>query len=154
MKKKKIRKRKRRSAPRRHTRHRGQALVKRTPSPLTKATPSLGQIALSPSMGSAVLGLSGSNFTSAQRAALEAPFTDDEIEIKPTGEVYVSHVHYRTRLNRIFGGGNWGLMSEGEPKQKGDSVIQHWFLFINRLPVAEAYRSEERRCRERVYGLV
>lgn len=93
---------------------------------------------LPPTMGLAALGMSGSHFTPAQHDALMAPFTDEEIELLPSGEAYTSHAHIRTRLNRVFGPGNWGLMDE-PPQQKGEIVVQHWTLLVNRIPVASAF---------------
>jgi hypothetical protein len=48
----------------------------------------------------------------AAREVLSAPPTDEMVNVKPTGEVYVPGVHYRRRLNQAFG--SWGLRPLGE----------------------------------------
>ena len=98
-------------------------------------------------MGMAVLGMSGSNFTPAQHEALMAPFSDDQIEILPSGECYTPHAFIRARLNQVFGPGNWGLMDEPPQIKSGTdkygkpfgSVVVRWVLLVNKIPVAAAY---------------
>jgi ribonuclease HI len=58
--------------------------------------------------------------TQAQAASLTAPLPDDAHDILPTGEVYVSQVHYRRLLNSVFGPGGWALVPRGPfAAQKG-----------------------------------
>ena len=94
--------------------------------------------ALPATLALAGLGLSQSGFTETERAALMGPFVDEQIEIKPSGEVYVSHIFIRNRLSEIFGPGNWGLLPE-DPVDKQGQLIQKWTLLIRGRPVAAAY---------------
>lgn len=56
------------------------------------------------------VGALGTLLTSAEEAArLMAEFTDEEWDILPTGEVYVNHMRYRTRLSEVFGPGGWTM---------------------------------------------
>jgi hypothetical protein len=69
---------------------------------------------------------------------LAAPFPDDALDIKPTGEVFVSQVHYRRRLNRVFGPGQWALVPRGKWTQDGPTMMREYVLFVRGHFVAEA----------------
>lgn len=115
-----------------HTRRDGGTLAHRP------AVAPQGPLTLPATMALAGMGLSQLGLTESERQALLAPFSDHEMEILPSGEVYTPWVYLGARLNQIFGPGNWGRMSE-PPQEKGGSIIQKWTLLIRGRPVAEAY---------------
>jgi len=73
-----------------------------------------------------------------ERAALEEPFLDDEIEILPTGEPYAPHGRYRTRLNHVFGPGQWALLPLTDHLLDGKTVVQPWVLTVRGCVAAVA----------------
>lgn len=84
--------------------------------------------------------------TPEQSKALMEPFKDEEHDIKPTafGEVYVSHVHIRRRLNTVIGAGQWALVPVTDKNgtmywtDKGNTVCYRGRLYIRGNFVAEA----------------
>ena len=70
----------------------------------------------------------------------EEPFPDDIIrtlaepidagliDIKSNGSIFVSHPHYRDRLDRAFGVGGWALVPLAAPKRDGERVM--WWGFL------------------------
>lgn len=58
-------------------------------------------------------GISGLEVSGEQSAILLGPVTISEIEIKPTGEIYMCHIQHRRRLNAAFGIGRWALKPVG-----------------------------------------
>lgn len=93
---------------------------------------------LPPALALASLGLSQASITPSEQQALLTPFPDDQLELKPSGEVYCSHQAVRARLNQIFGPGAWGMLPE-DPKEHAGSVIQKWTLMVRGRPMAVAY---------------
>lgn len=68
--------------------------------------------------------------TARQKAILRAPVSDDVVDVKPTGEVYVGHVHYRRRLGEAFSG--WGLVPLEKPQfsQEGRAIVYREYLLV------------------------
>lgn len=52
--------------------------------------------------------------TPEKQAKLEEPIDPEQLDILPTGVVYMSQVWYRRKLNSTFGCGRWGLLPQGE----------------------------------------
>lgn len=48
--------------------------------------------------------------TAEEERKLGAPFPDDVVEIKPTGEIYIPHIYIRERISQVFGRGQWSLI--------------------------------------------
>jgi hypothetical protein len=59
---------------------------------------------------------------------LTDPFDDEAYDILPTGEVYVSQVHYRRRLNAVFGPGGWALVPRGPFAMNGNAITREYAL--------------------------
>lgn len=59
---------------------------------------------------------------------------DDQVEIRPEGQPYVEHTHYRRALNKIFGPGEWALVPTTDPQAEADGnrivVFQGWRLIV------------------------
>lgn len=67
--------------------------------------------------------------------------TDDEIEIRPDGLIYVEHITVRRALSKVFGA-EWALLP-GSPivqdkMEKGILVCQRWVLVVRGCYVGEA----------------
>ena len=78
-----------------------------------------------------------------QREILEAPMPIEDLDIKPTGEVYASQIQYRRRLNKAFGPGAWSLREESEPKIDKNQVIQKWSLWAQGIYIGVAWGSQD-----------
>lgn len=63
-----------------------------------------------------------------QAAALAAPIPDEDHAILPTGEVYVSQVHYRRTLNKVFGPGGWAMVPRGGYVREGNTICREYAL--------------------------
>jgi hypothetical protein len=74
---------------------------------------------------------------------LMAPAKDSEIEILPTGEVYVPQVHYRRRLNRAFRPMGWALrpLTLEKPDTTINQMYQRFALVAGGRVVATAVGS-------------
>jgi hypothetical protein len=83
-------------------------------SELAKRAEPAGSAALmrlgNPAESSAYSGAGTSPVTQEEADLLMAPFADDEHDIKPTGEVFVPQVHYRTRLSKVWRPGGWAMV--------------------------------------------
>ncbi|QGH73378.1 MAG: genome maintenance MGM101-like protein [Podoviridae sp. cty5g4] len=73
-----------------------------------KEVPVIGGLAVERYEGISVLPV-----TDKQAEILIKPVEISEIEIKPTGEIYICHIQYRRRLNAAFGIGQWALKPIG-----------------------------------------
>lgn len=73
-----------------------------------------------------------------QQKALEAPIDPDQLDILPTGEVYMSQVWYRRKLNSVFGAGRWGLMPLGAYSQQDQTLMREYALIVNGCFVSDA----------------
>lgn len=69
---------------------------------------------------------------------LTQPVRMEDIEIKPTGEIYLSHVRYRKMLNDAFGMGNWSLRPLGGFVKTGSVVCREYALYIKGKYAASA----------------
>jgi hypothetical protein len=63
-----------------------------------------------------------------KKTKLLEPFEDEAYDILPTGEVYVSQVHYRRRLNEVFGPGSWALVPRGRFAMEGNTITREYAL--------------------------
>jgi len=69
---------------------------------------------------------------------LAAPFPNEALDVLPTGEVYVSQVHYRRRLNQVFGPGQWAMVPRGKWTVDRDVMMREYVLLVRGHYVAEA----------------
>lgn len=76
--------------------------------------------------------------TPEQGAKLAAKFAPEQMNILPTGEVYVSHTHLRQRLTEAFGFGQWIMLPRGNFSQDGNLMLRQYALVIKGCFVAEA----------------
>lgn len=73
-------------------------------------------------------GVATVTLTADQLAELEKPLPPEAYDILPTGEVYVSQVHYRRKLNGVFGPGSWALVPRGPYNMQGNTVCREYAL--------------------------
>lgn len=69
---------------------------------------------------------------------LRAPIDDGIVGIKPNGIIYVTHIHYRDRLDNAFGVGGWCLVPLDKPRLEGRRAIYHGFLKAGGRYIADA----------------
>lgn len=66
------------------------------------------------------------------------PFSPEELQILPTGEIYPPQVMLRRRLTEAFGPAGWALVPAGSPSVEGKTIAQSWQLWIGGRFVAES----------------
>lgn len=88
-------------------------------------------------------GIASKPVTAEQAAILQEPVNLIDIDILPTGEVYLSQVGYRRRLSAAFGPGGWGMRPLGRPTLSGNSLMQEWGMYANGVFVSSAYGEAE-----------
>lgn len=62
-----------------------------------------------------------------------------DLDILPTGEVYLSQVGYRRRLNEAFRPGGWALRPLSPPTKVNGTLIQEWALYAGGRFLASAW---------------
>lgn len=66
----------------------------------------------------------------------------EELDVKPTGEIYMSHTHVRRRLNEAFGIARWALVPINNPiiheHNGGKRVMREFRLMVNGAFVAQS----------------
>ena len=67
--------------------------------------------------------------TERERKILFAPVKEEDVEILPTGMIYLPWVWYAGRLNKAFGT-QWALIPKGDPILKDDLILYGNYLFI------------------------
>jgi hypothetical protein len=78
-----------------------------------------------------------------QRNILYEPVHDEDIEIRPDGQIYLPWVEYADRLDRAFGGGGWTMVEHGSPRLEGNIVIWGFHLIIKGRYCGIAYGGQE-----------
>lgn len=63
-----------------------------------------------------------------QAGHLAEQLPDEAHDILPTGEVYVSQVHYRRLLNKVFGPGGWALVPRSAFAMQGNTITREYAL--------------------------
>lgn len=69
---------------------------------------------------------------------LAEPITPEIVDIRPDGLIYVSHPHYRDRLDRAFGVGAWALVPLAAPRVEGNRLCWYGFLKARGQYIADA----------------
>jgi len=83
-------------------------------------------------------GISKLRLNKKETETLLALVKPEEIDILPTGEIYMPQVHYRRRLLDAFGPGRWALRPLDQPSIRGELAIQPWALYVKGHFVAYA----------------
>ena len=89
-------------------------------------------------------GASMLQITPEEAAILEAPRDENtEIDILPTGEIYLSQVHYRKTLNKAFGAGQWAMIPRSGFLIENNVMTREYALYVRGHFVAEAVGEQE-----------
>jgi hypothetical protein len=88
-------------------------------------------------------GIASARVSKEQEAILLRDCKTDELDILPTGEVYMSQVEYRRRLNAAFGPGGWALRPLGKPTVMGNTLMQEWALYAEGRYIGSAWGEAE-----------
>ncbi len=83
-------------------------------------------------------GISEKAFTKAQQDVLLEKVKPEDLDILPTGEVYLTQVRYRNRLNAAFGCGAWALRPVSDIKTDGNTMMRAYALYIEGRFISEA----------------
>lgn len=84
--------------------------------------------------------------TDEENTKISAIFSDDLIEIRPDGHIYLPQSYYRNRLNESVGIGQWGLIPKGSHQEINGGKTKLFFngvLVIRGCFVAEAVGEAE-----------
>jgi len=111
-------------------------LAKDEPKPVSRIAQSADALA------SAYAGAGTLKLTKEESAALLAPFDDNDVEILPTGEIYVPHMLVRDRLNAVLGVGQWTLVPR-EIKLINGTMCVDCVLIVRGKYVGEAIGEAE-----------
>jgi len=66
--------------------------------------------------------------TADQQKELMLELPDEAHDILPTGEVYVQQVHYRRKLNSVFGPAGWALVPRSSFAMQGNTITREYAL--------------------------
>ncbi|KAF2814397.1 Mgm101p-domain-containing protein [Mytilinidion resinicola] len=75
-------------------------------------------------------GLGDARFEQGAVDVLLAPVSEEDVEVKPDGILYLPEIKYRRILNRAFGPGGWGLAPRGESIVTGKLVTREYALVV------------------------
>lgn len=78
-----------------------------------------------------------------EAASLAAILPDEDHDILPTGEVYVTQVRYRRLLNATLGPGQWALVPRGGWTRQGTTLCREYALVVRGSFVAESVGEAE-----------
>lgn len=83
-------------------------------------------------------GLAARPFSGKQAEVLMKAVATEDLDILPTGEVYLTQVKYRQRLNEAFGPGGWALRPLGKTIVKDNSLMREYALYADGRFVSQA----------------
>jgi len=75
-------------------------------------------------------GIAEIDMTESERVILEAPADEDDIDVRPDGLIYLSHMRIRERFSKAFGPGKWSLMPVSAIRIKDNLAVRDWVMFI------------------------
>jgi hypothetical protein len=110
-----------------------------TPADIVAATQESHALAVVPVERDPYAGIASTRVTKEQETTLLRESKIDELDILPTGEVYMSQVEYRRRLNSAFGPGGWALRPLGKPTVMGNTLMQEWALYAEGRFIGSAW---------------
>ena len=76
--------------------------------------------------------------THEQFRTLMEPLSEDDIEVKPDGIIYLPEIKYRRRLNEAFGPMGWGLIPRSEATLANGVATREYALVVGGRFVAQA----------------
>jgi hypothetical protein len=126
-------------------------LVKRAPA--TPAPP-VSENAIGEEATLGALGLVEIKLTPEEEAVLAQPVPIDAVQIKPTGQPYLSHPAYTRWFNKAFGRLGWTIVPRAKPRLAGNTLSCPYILYIHGQPAAFAMGEQEyyESNKEQTYG--
>jgi len=88
-------------------------------------------------------GIASEPVSEEQAKELMAKVDDADLDILPTGEIYLSQIGYRRRLNNTFRPGGWALRPLGKPTMQDKTLMQEWALYVGGRFMASAWGEAE-----------
>jgi hypothetical protein len=76
-------------------------------------------------------GIAAERATDAEQAILRAPIPIDDLDILPTGEIYLPQVHYRRILTDAFGVMGWALRPMSPVLLRADLMCREYALVVH-----------------------
>lgn len=100
------------------------------------------------------LGLVEVKLTKEEETILNEPVLEREVQMKPSGQPYLSHPSYTRWFNRAFGRLGWAIVPRSKPIRAGNSVVCPYLLYIHGQPAAFAMGEQEyyESNKEQTYG--
>lgn len=89
------------------------------------------------------IGIAQIRFTEKQQEILTKPCDLAELDVLPTGEVYLSQVGYRRRLNEAFGVGGWAMRPMTPVTVSGSTLMREWALYAEARFISSAWGEAE-----------
>jgi hypothetical protein len=83
-------------------------------------------------------GLSVEPFPEEVSKILHSPITQDDVEVKPDGAIYLPEVKYRKILTTAFGAGGWALLPRGPHTLNGITLSREYALFCRGRFISQA----------------
>lgn len=100
------------------------------------------------------LGLVEVKLTEREELVLAEPVPVAWVQVKPTGQPYLSHPSYTRWFNRAFGRLGWSIIPRAQPRHDGKSISCPYVLYIHGKPAAFAIGEQEyfESNKEQTYG--
>lgn len=89
------------------------------------------------------LGLAKTPFSAEIEKVLAEPVDVALVSVKPSGVVFLSHIHYTRWFNRAFGRGAWALVPVAKVKRADRVVAQDYILYVHGEPRAMGTGEQE-----------
>jgi len=74
---------------------------------------------------------------------LQRPINQEDIELKPQGQIYLPEIKYRRILNAAFGPGGWALIPRSKIRIENNNVSREYTLFCLGRFVSQARGEQE-----------
>ena len=81
--------------------------------------------------------------TDAEEAVLSEAVNLEDVQIKPTGELYLPHEVYTRWFNRAFGRLGWSIVPAARPRTNSKTVVVPYVLYVHGKPAATAWGEQE-----------
>jgi hypothetical protein len=83
------------------------------------------------------------HLTDREEEVLSEAVNLDDVQIKPTGELYLPHEVYTRWFNRAFGRLGWAIVPAARPRTNSKSVVVPYVLYVHGKPAATAWVEQE-----------
>lgn len=90
-----------------------------------------------------LLGMQDIKLSEDEERVLSEPVNIEDLRVKPTGAVYLSHPTYTRWFNRAFGRLGWAIRPAANPRQSEKGILMPFLLYIHGKPVAFAFGEQD-----------